>query len=107
MEKGLTMKTINLLIGGEAGQGLVTIGQLLSKTLIKTGYDILVSQSYHSRIRGGHNTFAIRIGVQLRRVGQADAIVTRIANTIVNSAFIEAFSGPMELPSPKTSSVTP
>jgi len=58
------MTAINLLIGGEAGQGLVTIGQLLSKTLIKTGYDILVSQSYHSRIRGGHNTFAVRIGTE-------------------------------------------
>ncbi len=58
------MTALNLLIGGEAGQGLVTIGQLLSKALIKTGYDILVSQSYHSRIRGGHNTFAIRISTK-------------------------------------------
>ncbi|MDY6839306.1 MAG: 2-oxoacid:acceptor oxidoreductase subunit alpha, partial [Thermodesulfobacteriota bacterium] len=54
---------MNILIGGEAGQGLVTVGQLLAKTLVRSGYDIVVTQSYHSRIRGGHNTFAIRVGV--------------------------------------------
>ncbi len=53
---------INIVIGGEAGQGLVTIGQLLSKALVRAGYEILITQSYHSRIRGGHNTFAIRTG---------------------------------------------
>ncbi|MBW1674796.1 MAG: 2-oxoacid:acceptor oxidoreductase family protein, partial [Deltaproteobacteria bacterium] len=54
--------TCNILIGGEAGQGLITIGQILSKTLVRSGYFIVVTQSYHSRIRGGHNTFAIRAG---------------------------------------------
>jgi 2-oxoglutarate ferredoxin oxidoreductase subunit alpha len=54
---------MNILIGGEAGQGLVTIGQLLGKTLVRSGYFIVVTQSYQSRIRGGHNTFAIRVGV--------------------------------------------
>jgi 2-oxoglutarate/2-oxoacid ferredoxin oxidoreductase subunit alpha len=53
---------IQLLIGGEAGQGLVTIGQLLGKALVRSGQEIFTSQSYHSRIRGGHNTFAIRMG---------------------------------------------
>ncbi|MGV1098612.1 2-oxoacid:acceptor oxidoreductase subunit alpha [Thiovibrio sp. JS02] len=53
---------IHLLIGGEAGQGLATIGQLLSKALVRAGYEIFVGQSYHSRIRGGHNTFSIRLG---------------------------------------------
>jgi 2-oxoglutarate ferredoxin oxidoreductase subunit alpha len=54
---------MNILIGGEAGQGLVTIGQLLGKTLVRSGYFIVVTQSYQSRIRGGHNTYTIRIGV--------------------------------------------
>ena len=52
---------LNILIGGEAGQGLVTIGQILAKTLVRNGYYIVVTQSYQSRIRGGHNTFAIRV----------------------------------------------
>jgi len=52
---------LNLLIGGEAGQGLVTIAMILTKALVRSGYFIVVTQSYQSRIRGGHNTFAIRI----------------------------------------------
>jgi len=55
------MNTLNLLIGGQAGQGLVTIGQILARSLVRSGYSIVVTQSYQSRIRGGHNSFAIRI----------------------------------------------
>ncbi len=53
--------TLNILIGGEAGQGLQTVGEILAKSLVRAGYAILVTQSYMSRIRGGHNTFAIRV----------------------------------------------
>jgi 2-oxoglutarate ferredoxin oxidoreductase subunit alpha len=49
-----------VMIGGEAGQGLVTIGYTLVKTLVRAGYHIVVSQDYMSRVRGGHNTFVIR-----------------------------------------------
>ncbi len=55
---------VTLLIGGEAGQGLVTLGQLLAKSLVQAGYSILVTQSYESRIRGGHNTYAIRVSTE-------------------------------------------
>jgi 2-oxoglutarate ferredoxin oxidoreductase subunit alpha len=56
--------TINVLIGGEAGQGLNTIGQLLAKSLVRSGYSILVNQTYHSRVRGGHNTYSVRFGAK-------------------------------------------
>src|SRR6056297_1184491 len=52
----------NIVIAGEAGQGLVTIGQMLVKGLIRSGPEVVVTQGYHSRIRGGHNTFAVRYG---------------------------------------------
>ena len=55
---------LNIMIGGEAGQGLVTIAMILTKSLVRSGYYIVVSQSYQSRIRGGHNTFAIRISTR-------------------------------------------
>ncbi len=58
-----TGRIMNILIGGEAGQGLVTVGQILAKSLVRSGYSIVVTQGYQSRIRGGHNTFAIRVGV--------------------------------------------
>ena len=59
-----TRRILNILIGGEAGQGLVTVGQILAKSLVRSGYSIFVTQSYQSRIRGGHNTFTIRVGVE-------------------------------------------
>lgn len=51
----------NIVVGGEAGQGLVTVGHLLARALVRSGYRIVVTQDYQSRIRGGHNTFAIRV----------------------------------------------
>jgi len=65
------------MIGGEAGQGLVTIGELLSKSLVRSGYDVSVAQSYQSRIRGGHNTFSIRIadGVAVGPSEKVDLLV--------------------------------
>jgi 2-oxoglutarate ferredoxin oxidoreductase subunit alpha len=62
-ESRMRKNSLNILIGGEAGQGLVTIGQALSRSLVRSGYSIVVTQSYQSRIRGGHNTFTIRVGV--------------------------------------------
>lgn len=59
----MTSNTLQIVIGGEAGQGLVTLGDLLARSLVKSGYHIHVTQNYMSRIRGGHNTFAIRVGV--------------------------------------------
>jgi 2-oxoglutarate ferredoxin oxidoreductase subunit alpha len=55
---------VTLLIGGEAGQGLATLGELLARSLVRAGYFVVVTQSYQSRIRGGHNTFAIRASTE-------------------------------------------
>ncbi|WP_340818746.1 2-oxoacid:acceptor oxidoreductase subunit alpha [Methanolobus sp. WCC4] len=52
---------LNLKIGGAAGQGLQTTGMTLSKTLKKSGFHVFATQYYLSRVRGGHNTFQIRI----------------------------------------------
>ncbi|MEA1992451.1 MAG: 2-oxoacid:acceptor oxidoreductase subunit alpha [Thermodesulfobacteriota bacterium] len=75
---------MNILIGGEAGQGLVTIGQLLGKALVRSGYFIGVTQGYQSRIRGGHNTFAIRVGVDEVNgpVEAVDLLVALDMNTV-------------------------
>jgi 2-oxoglutarate ferredoxin oxidoreductase subunit alpha len=59
-----TEHSANIVIGGEAGQGLVTVGQLLSRILVRRGYRIVVTQSYQSRIRGGHNSFAVRVSAR-------------------------------------------
>lgn len=50
----------NILIGGEAGQGLKTTAYLLGKTIFRNGYHIFTTKDYMSRVRGGHNFIKIR-----------------------------------------------
>lgn len=52
----------NILIGGEAGQGVQTIGLIFAKSFVRSGYSVHVTQTYESRVRGGHNTYSIRVG---------------------------------------------
>jgi len=47
-------------IGGQAGQGLVTVGSCLAKYFSKIGFQVFSHQDYMSRIRGGHNFYQIR-----------------------------------------------
>lgn len=76
--------TANILIGGEAGQGIVTIGSILSRILVRHGYHIVVTQSYQSRIRGGHNTFEIRASAEPVFASQktVDLLIALNAETI-------------------------
>ncbi len=55
---------INVLIGGEAGQGMDTLASLLEKTLHREGYAVFTSKDYMSRIRGGHNFILVRSGTE-------------------------------------------
>lgn len=48
-------------IGGEAGQGIQTIGDTLSKVFSRYGYHVFTHQDYMSRVRGGHNFYQIRV----------------------------------------------
>ena len=50
----------SIKIGGEAGQGIQTIGDTLAKVFSRTGYHVFTHQDYESRVRGGHNFFQIR-----------------------------------------------
>jgi 2-oxoglutarate/2-oxoacid ferredoxin oxidoreductase subunit alpha len=51
---------LNLMVGGEAGQGIQTIGFVLGKTLVRSGLHVFADQDYESRIRGGHNFYRVR-----------------------------------------------
>lgn len=50
----------SIKIGGEAGQGIQTIGDTLARVFSRAGYYVFTHQDYESRIRGGHNFFQIR-----------------------------------------------
>jgi len=51
----------NFIVGGEAGQGIQSLGFLLAKVFARGGYHIFADQDYESRVRGGHNFFRIRV----------------------------------------------
>ena len=51
----------NVLIGGEAGQGMFSVELQLSETLSRLGYHFFATKNYMSRIRGGHNYHMVRV----------------------------------------------
>ena len=55
---------ISVTIGGEAGQGIQTVGQLLSLVCRKAGLYLMAINDFESRIRGGHSFFQMRISDQ-------------------------------------------
>ena len=48
-------------IGGEAGQGIQTVGNLLALVCQEAGLYLMAINDFESRIRGGHSFFQIRI----------------------------------------------
>jgi 2-oxoglutarate ferredoxin oxidoreductase subunit alpha len=51
----------SIKIGGEAGQGIQTVGDLLTKVFSRSGFYIFTHQDYESRVRGGHNFYQVRL----------------------------------------------
>ncbi|MGQ9804059.1 MAG: 2-oxoacid:acceptor oxidoreductase family protein, partial [Anaerolineae bacterium] len=52
---------LTIRIGGEAGMGLESSGVGFAKALVRGGLHVFGLPDYHSRIRGGHNFFSVRI----------------------------------------------
>lgn len=48
-------------IGGQAGYGIMSIGQTVSRAFSRGGFFVVGYPEYPSLIRGGHNTTAVRI----------------------------------------------
>jgi 2-oxoglutarate ferredoxin oxidoreductase subunit alpha len=75
---------LNIMIGGEAGQGVQSMGLVLARALVRGGYEIFSDQDFESRIRGGHSFSRVR--ASLRPVAAAlepvDVLVALNAETI-------------------------
>jgi 2-oxoglutarate ferredoxin oxidoreductase subunit alpha len=52
---------LTLNIGGEAGQGIDTIGDLLTQIFVQSGFYTFTIKDFESRIRGGYNFSQIRV----------------------------------------------
>ncbi|MDD3539507.1 MAG: 2-oxoacid:acceptor oxidoreductase subunit alpha [Atribacterota bacterium] len=52
---------ISIVLCGEAGQGIQTVEQLLTRMLKLSGYYVFATKEYMSRVRGGSNSTQIRV----------------------------------------------
>lgn len=52
---------LSVKIGGEAGQGIQSVGNLIARVCRESGFYIMAVNDFESRIRGGHSFFQIRI----------------------------------------------
>jgi len=52
------------LIGGEAGYGILTAGEIFARACMHAGLNVFTNTEYPSLIRGGHNSFMVRAAEQ-------------------------------------------
>jgi 2-oxoglutarate ferredoxin oxidoreductase subunit alpha len=52
---------MTIRIGGQAGQGMQSIGYIIGKIFTRHGYHVFLNQDVESRIRGGHSFVQARI----------------------------------------------
>jgi 2-oxoglutarate ferredoxin oxidoreductase subunit alpha len=50
-----------MAIGGEAGQGIATPGDILARIIVRRGLHLSTYNAYQSIIRGGHIFLTLRI----------------------------------------------
>jgi 2-oxoglutarate/2-oxoacid ferredoxin oxidoreductase subunit alpha len=55
---------ITVTIGGEAGQGIQTVGEIIARVCHHAGLYLVAVNDFESRIRGGHSFIQIRISDQ-------------------------------------------
>ncbi|MBD3246171.1 MAG: 2-oxoacid:acceptor oxidoreductase subunit alpha [Candidatus Omnitrophica bacterium] len=80
----MPVSELTVKISGEAGQGIKTIGTVLSKVCRDAGLCVFSDQDYMSRIRGGNNFYRLRIARYPVRAcrAQADILVGLNAESI-------------------------
>lgn len=57
----MTTNTVQWKIGGEAGFGIMTTGQIFARICSRAGLQVFAYPEYPSLIRGGHNTYQIAV----------------------------------------------
>jgi len=75
------MKERSLFIVGAAGEGIQTIGDVVARCFLMHGYPPFAVKEYESRIRGGNNSYRIRVADAPRNAPRADADVLLALNS--------------------------
>ncbi|MEN8614839.1 2-oxoacid:acceptor oxidoreductase subunit alpha [Dehalogenimonas sp. THU2] len=75
---------LNILVGGEAGQGVQSVGSVLARAMMRGGYEVFADQDFESRIRGGNSFTRVRISSDPVQspLEKADMVVALNAETI-------------------------
>jgi 2-oxoglutarate/2-oxoacid ferredoxin oxidoreductase subunit alpha len=69
---------IEVLFGGQAGDGSLTTGDLIATAFKRMGLELYTYKDFPSRIRGGHTNYVIRAG-EKRHYGVADFVDAMVA----------------------------
>jgi 2-oxoglutarate ferredoxin oxidoreductase subunit alpha len=51
---------MNWKLGGEAGFGVLSAGEVFARSLTRSGFNVFASDEHPSLVRGGHNTIQVR-----------------------------------------------
>ncbi len=60
----MRVNDVTLKVGGEAGSGILTVGNMFAKLMQKSGLQVFLTNDYPSLIKGGHNTITVRAAAQ-------------------------------------------
>jgi len=66
---GLGTYDFALAIGGEAGQGIATPGDILARIIVRRGLHLVTYNAYQSIVRGGHIFLTLVIGMWVFHTG--------------------------------------
>src|SRR3989338_459647 len=75
---------ISIKVGGPAGAGVKSVGQILAKTLQRSGFHVFEYPEYQSLIKGGHNTELIQasLGQKYSVTKQVDLLIALDTKTL-------------------------
>ena len=74
------MEDLNVVIAGAAGEGVQTIGAVLGDSVSAQGYAVFSWQEFESRIRGGQNSYSLRISEEVKNAPLVEADILLALN---------------------------
>jgi len=74
----VVLNSIEVMFGGQAGDGSLTTGDLIAGVFKRMGLEVYTYKDFPSRIRGGHTNYVIRASDH-RDYGMADAVDALVA----------------------------
>lgn len=89
-----SQKITSIKIGGQAGQGIKSVGLMLAKLSARSGYHIYDSIEYPSLIRGGHNVMQINISPEeIGAPRKTSELLIALNQDTINKHHEELFAG--------------